>query len=221
MLSVSEARHRINSAIQPLPAELVALDHSLGRVLAEDVSALRRLPPCDDSAMDGFAVRRKDVPGDLPIAGTIAAGDPPGTRLEPGTTLRIMTGAPLPTDAEAVIIRENVDDRGDTAHFSTGATLGQHIRRAGEDIGIGQVALSAGMRLGPGEIGLLAALGHAVVKAGRRPRVAVMSTGDELVGVDVTPKAGQIVNSNAYALAAQIREAGGIPVHAGIAPDAR
>lgn len=223
MLTVREASARIRAAIRPLPAEIVAIDAVLGRFLARDVIAGRALPPWDNSAMDGFAVRVKDVPGTLPVAGTIAAGHAPGMELAPGTALRIMTGAPLPRGADAVVIREDVredvDDRGDIAHIAVTARPGENIRRAGEDVTPDATVLRAGTRLGPGEIGLVAALGHAIIEVGRRPRVAIMSTGDELVGVDTTPGPGQIVNSNAHALAAQVRQAGGVPVHAGIAPD--
>lgn len=221
MLTVSEARARIQAAVRPLPGEIVAIDDALGRWLARDIMASRDLPPCDNSAMDGFAVRAQDVPGTLPVAGTIAAGHVPGRALVPGTALRIMTGAPMPPGADAVVIREDVDDRGDAASFPDRAIIGQNVRVRGEDVAAGEVVLSAGTHVGPGEIGLLAALGHAVVPVGKRPAVAIMSTGDELVGVDVVPRPGQIVNSNAYALAAQVREAGGVPVHAGIAPDDR
>jgi molybdopterin molybdotransferase len=219
MLTVREASARIRAATAPLPAEIVAIDRALGRFLAQDVVAGRVLPPWDNSAMDGFAVRSRDVPGVLPVAGTIAAGHSPGAVLAPGTALRIMTGAPLPAGADAVVIREDVDDRGDSAAIAVSARPGENIRRAGEDVTLGSAVLSAGARLGAGEIGLLAALGNAVITVGRRPRVAIMSTGDELVGVDVTPGPGQIVNSNAHALAAQVRQAGGVPIHAGIAPD--
>ena len=221
MLSVNQATQRIRAAVRPLGAELATIDNTAGRFLASDVVAGRNLPPHDNSAMDGFAVRAADLPATLPVAGTIAAGDAPGAGLEPGTVWRIMTGAPVPSGADAVVIREEVDDRGDRAELANPAQPGQNIRHAGEDVASGERVLATGTQLGPGEIGLLAALGHATVPVGKRPRVAVMSTGDELVGVDVTPRPGQIVNSNAYALGAQIREAGGEPILCGIAPDDR
>lgn len=219
MLTVAQASARIRAAVQPLPAEIVAIDRAFGRFLATDVVAGRTLPPWDNSAMDGFAVRAADVPGTLPVASTVAAGHAPDAKLAPGTAIRIMTGAPLPAGADAVVMREDADDRGDSVAIALSVRPGENVRRAGEDVAPGDVVVGAGTRLGAGEIGLLAALGHAVVKVRRRPRVAIMSTGDELVGVDVVPRPGQIVNSNAYALAAQVREAGGEPIHAGIAPD--
>lgn len=221
MLSVAEAKQRIRRSL-PAPAfERVSLDLASGRVLATEVLSGRSLPPWDNSAMDGFAVRAGELPATLPVAGTIAAGDPPDLELPPGAVLRIMTGAPVPRGADAVVMREEVEDRGDSAVFGAGARVGQHIRRAGEDVAIGQPVTEAGVRLGPGEIGILGAIGCARVEVARRPRVAILSTGDELVDVDVEPAPGQIVNSNAYALAAQIREAGGEPVHCGVAPDRR
>ncbi|MEM9492287.1 MAG: gephyrin-like molybdotransferase Glp, partial [Myxococcota bacterium] len=217
------ATQRIQAALRPLGQEIVAIGDAHGRILATDIIATRRLPPWHNSAMDGFAVRAGEIPGGepvvLPVTGTIAAGDTPDSQLAPGTVMRIMTGAPMPAGADAVVIREDVDDRGDSAVFAEPVQPGDNVRRAGEDVAIGDVVLSAGVRLGPGEVGIMAALGCATVPVGVRPRVAIMSTGDELVGVDVTPRSGQIVNSNAYALAAQIRECGGVPIPAGIAPD--
>lgn len=224
MLSVPEATQRIQEAIAAARrpgAERVGIADVLGRFLARDIVAGRTLPPWDNSAMDGFAVRACDVPGTLPVTGIIAAGDAPGVELQPGTALRIMTGAPMPRGGDTVAIREDVADHGDRAEFAQPAGVGDNVRPAGEDVALGDVVLRQGARLGPGEIGLLAALGHATVPVGARPRVAIMSTGDELVGVDVTPRPGQIVNSNAYALAAQVRSAGGVPVPCGIAPDDR
>lgn len=223
MLTVSQASSRVRAAMHALPAELVHIDDAWGRVLAGDITADRSLPPWDNSAMDGFAVRAADVPGTLPVTGTVAAGHAPGVTLAPGTALRIMTGAPMPAGADSVVIREDVredaGDHGAQVYFAEAASPGQNVRRAGDDVRAGEVVLRAGTRPGPGEIGLLAALGHVTVRVCRRPRVAILSTGDELVSVDLVPGPGQIVSSNAHALAAQVREAGGLPVHAGIAPD--
>ncbi|HUH03778.1 MAG TPA: hypothetical protein VML75_17405, partial [Kofleriaceae bacterium] len=137
MLSVEEASQRIRAAARRLPTEPVPLDAALGRILAADALAVRALPPWDNSAMDGFAVRCAELPGTLPIAGTIAAGDAPDRELAPGTVLRIMTGAPVPRGADAIVMRENVDDRGGTAHFADPGIAARHIRRAGEDVGPG------------------------------------------------------------------------------------
>lgn len=221
MLSVREALARVLDGAPRLPAESAPLRQARGRVLAEDLVAGRDLPPCDNSAMDGFAVRAADVPGELPVDGTIAAGDAPDRALAPGHALRIMTGAPLPAGADAVVIREEADDRGDRVAIEVGATPGENLRRRGEDVARGQTALRAGAVLGPGEIGLCAALGFATVPVARRPRVAILSTGDELVDVSVEPAPGQIVSSNDYALAAQVEEAGGEPVSLGIVGDDR
>jgi len=219
VLSVDEAKRLILSGVTAARAEVVPIGEADGRVLAHTEMAHRELPPWNNSAMDGFAVRAAELPGELPVAGTIAAGDPPDRVLEPGTVWRIMTGAPLPAGADAVVMREDVEDSGESARFAEAPREGAHIRRRGEDVGADDELVAAGTLLGPGEIGLLAAQGCATLRVWRRPRVAVLSTGDELVDVDTEPGPGQIVNSNAYALAAQVREAGGIAVHAGIAHD--
>ncbi len=222
MLSVKQATDRIRSGVPQLPAEELAIGDADGRVLAADVVARRKLPPYNNSAMDGFALRAEDLPGTLPITGVVAAGDRPGAlTLAPGTAVRIMTGAPVPAGADTVVMREQADDRGDSVAIELSPKPGAHIRGAGEDVAEGDTVIVAGARLGPGEIGLCAALGCARVGVRRRPRVGILSTGDELVDVDVEPAPGQIVNSNSYALAAQVREAGGEPVQLGIAPDDR
>lgn len=226
MLTVAQALARVLAAVRPAsPAsgELVHIDDAWGRVLAHAVTATRALPPWDNSSMDGFAVRSADLPGTLPVAGVVAAGHALDAVLAPGTALRIMTGAPMPAGADAVVIREEAEvlgpPPGDRVRFAAPAAPGANVRRRGEDVTVGEPVLRAGVRLGPGELGFLAALGHAAVRVARRPRVAILSTGDELVGVDVPPRPGQIVNSNLHALSAQVREAGAEPVNAGIAPD--
>jgi len=221
VLTIVEARARILDAVARLPAEEVALGQALGRILAAEIRAVRPLPAWDNSAMDGFAVRAADLPGTLPVAGVIAAGDPPDRVLARGTALRIMTGAPLPAGADAVVMRENAEDLGDQVRFAAPVRVGRDIRRAGEDVNAGDLLLAAGADLGPGEIGLLAAQGLARVPVSRRPRVAILSTGDELVPLGTEPGPGQIISSNAVALAAQVREAGGEPVDRGIARDDR
>lgn len=219
MLSVNEAKQRILAKLPEPGSEQVPVAEAAGRVCAADAVARRALPPYDNSAMDGFAVRSTDLPGTLPVAGTIAAGDNPDRELPAGQVLRIMTGAPMPRGADAVVMRENVNDHGDTAEFAEPAIVARHIRRAGEDVAVGDVVVSAGADIDPGAVGLLAAQGFATVAVTPRPRVAIISTGDELVDVGVEPGPGQIVNSNAYALAAQIHEFGGVPVDLGIAAD--
>lgn len=234
MLTVAQALARVLAAVRPLsPAprasgvigELVPIDEAWGRVLAHPVTATRDLPPWDNSSMDGFAVRSADLPGTLPVAGVVAAGHALGAVLAPGTALRIMTGAPMPAGADAVVIREDAEVLAEVlgdpprVRFADPAAPGANVRRRGEDVAVGEAVLDAGVRLGAGELGFLAALGHAAVRVARKPRVAILSTGDELVSVDVPPRPGQIVNSNLHALSAQVREAGAEPVNAGIAPD--
>jgi molybdopterin molybdotransferase len=219
MLSAREASERILAACGRLEVETVPLDAAWGRILAAPIVAARALPPADHSAMDGFAVRASDTPGLLPIAATLGAGDPAAQPLAPGMAARIMTGAMIPAGADAVVIREEADDRGGHVHLATPARPGAHIRRRGEDVAQGDRVLEPGARLDPGAIALLAALGHVEVEVTRRPRVALISTGDELVEVGQEPGPGQIVSSSARALAAQIREAGGEPVDLGIVRD--
>ena len=207
----------------PLSGEVVELKAALGRVLRESITAGRCLPPWDSSAMDGFAVRAAEVRiGEpLPVVGVVAAGHPATAPLLAGTTVRIMTGAPLPAGADAVIMKEEADEKQDHVRFRTRAEPGQHIRRAGEDIATGDVVLPAGTLLGPGELGLLAALGRTLVQVHRQPQVAIVSTGDELVAADVAPGPGQIVNSNAHALLAQVMEVGAVGRVLPIAADDR
>lgn len=228
MLSVDEARARILALVAPLGLERVALLAARGRALGEDVVATRALPPWDNSAMDGFAVRAADCPEPgrvLDVVATIAAGQAPAAPIGPGQAARIMTGAPMPPGADAVVMQEHTDHGAGAAagrvRIDEPVPPGQHVRRRGEDVAPGDVVLRAGQTVGPGEIGLLAALGRAQLGVVRAPRVAVLSTGDELCDVDEQPGPGQIVNSNAYALGAQIAEAGAVPVLLPVARDRR
>lgn len=224
-LSPDEALAAILRHAVPLGSEVVELQSALGRVLRNGVAAGagRSLPPWDNSAMDGYAVRAADVIAGqlLPVAGVIAAGHPWPGSLAPGTALRIMTGAPLPAGADAVIMREEAEERDGQVSFAAVPAVGQHLRHTGEDVAAGEEVLAPGALIGPGEIGLLAALGRTLVEVYRRPEVAIVSTGDELVTADCVPGPGQIVNSNAYALSAQIFEAGGRPRVLPIARDDR
>ena len=219
MLSVSEASAQIMARATFLGAESVPLDETLARVLAADVLAPRDLPPRDNSAMDGYAVLSADLPGRLPIAAEVAAGAGALAPHRPGSATRIMTGAPLPPGADTVVMRENVTVEGNDAVFSAAEKPGKNIRRAGEDIAEGALAIGRGTLIGAGEIGLLAALGHPRVMVGKRPRVSILSTGDELIEVIENPPIDRIINSNAHALAAQVRLAGGIPVRCPIVGD--
>jgi molybdopterin molybdotransferase len=208
--------------LAPLAAERVPLAEAAGRVLAEPLRARAPLPPFAASTMDGFACRSADLaaPGArLRVAGSAAAGHPwPGT-LRPGTCLRIFTGAPLPRGADCVEMQERVARRGGWARFERPGEVGRFVRPAGSDVPRGAVALEAGARLDPGAVGLAAALGLARLAVVRRPRVAILATGDEVVPLGRRLAPGQIFESNAHALAAAVREAGGEPHLLGIARD--
>jgi molybdopterin molybdotransferase len=226
MLTVAQAQQRILDAVAPLGTERVTLADALGRVLAEPVVSRRTLPPFDNSGMDGYAVRHGDTsaasaprPVLLDVVGESRAGMPPGGTLAPGTAMRIMTGAPVPAGADAVVRYEDTDSGRDRVALHVAVTPGTNIRRAGEDMNPGDAILDPGRRLRPADLAACAALGWATLEVHRRPRVAVVSTGDELVEPDVEPGPGQIVDSNAVAIAAAVREAGGEPVRIGIARD--
>ena len=216
MLTYEEALAQILAQTAPLAPVQTPLADALGLVLAEDLTTPHPLPPFDNSSMDGFAVRAADIaslPAVLRVQGDIAAGALSVPALTPGRTLRIMTGAPLPEGADAVVPVEETEAQGGGIAFLQAAEIGQHIRQAGEEIGRGSVVVPRGSRLRPAEIGMAATVGRAEVLACPRPRVAVLSTGDELVEPGTKLKWGQIYNSNAYALAAQVEEAGGIVTH--------
>lgn len=228
MLTVEEAQAQLLAEVAPLTMEEGAIAESLDRVLARDVYAGSDLPPFDNSAMDGYAVRAADTQGAadatprrLPVVGEIAAGDAGQEPLPDGAAMRIMTGAPVPPGADAVIQVELTRPAGAAVELLAAVAPGTSIRRAGADVTRGQRILSAGAHLRPGELGLLAAQGYARVPVHRRPRVAILSTGDELVEVGQTPGPGQIRNSNATMLAAQVRRCGAVPVELGVARDTR
>ncbi|MGQ0603234.1 MAG: molybdopterin molybdotransferase MoeA [Anaerolineales bacterium] len=237
MLTVAEARAKILEHFASLPTELVALEQARGRVLAEDIHAAENLPPFANSSMDGYAVRVADTvsaslaqPVTLPISGDIPAGAPIPAPLPPGTAMRIMTGAPIPEGADAIVPVEETDDvrgadmRGAAARPSVVKILqapmpGANFRPAGQDVQVGQTVLSAGTLLRPAALGVLAALGHPQVRVHRQPVVALLSTGDELVRVEEKPRPGQIRDTNSYSLAAAIEQYGGRVVRLGIARD--
>jgi molybdopterin molybdotransferase len=219
MHTVEEATRAVADRMTRLPAEVVALRVARGRVLAEDVIAGRHLPGFDNSAMDGYAARAAELPASLPVAYTIAAGDAPRTEeVAERHAVRIFTGAPLPPGVDTVVIQEDVSLEGDQVTLPA-AEAGENIRRAGEDIATGELAIAAGTRLGGPELGLLAALGVAEVAVVRCPRVALIATGDELVDVSTVPGPGQLVDSSAHALAAMIADAGATATYVGIARD--
>ncbi len=228
MLLLEEARAAILSGVSVVGTERVALTQAHGRVLAEPIVAPADHPAFDNSAMDGYAVRWDEVASvsqnqtiRLPVSLEAPAGASPGVLL-PGTAARIMTGGPLPKGADTVIMREDTDESEPdhvTIKALPGNGQGAHIRRQGENIHVGQVVLEPGVLLRGGEIGLLATCGKAVVAVRRRPVVAIISTGDELVEVGQATAPGQIINSSGYALAALVQECGAQARVLPIAPD--
>lgn len=206
------------------PAEPAALEDSLGRILREDVLATRDMPPADNSAMDGYAVRAEDladVPVRLRVTDDIAAGHPPTHALEPGTAARIMTGAFVPEGADTIVQVELTDGGTDFVTITKALARGASVRRRGEDMRAGDVVIRSGMRIGAAEIAMLAAVQRTTVSVGRRPTVAILSTGDELVDVGDALTPGKIVNTNGPLLAALVREVGAIPRMLGIVRDTK
>ncbi len=236
MISIEEALEKLLSHVSVLPDEEVAILDSLGQVLAEDVVSGIDVPPRDNSAMDGYAVRAADThaaadaaPKLLRVIGTVAAGAISRETVAGGTAVRIMTGAPVPAGADCVVQFEHTDEA-ERGRPSAGepileiadlreALVGLNIRRAGEDIVRGETVLTAGTTVRPAEVGVLASLGRDRVSLVSRPVVAVLATGDELVEVGRTLPDGKIYNSNTYSLAALVRRYGGIPRILGIAGD--
>lgn len=216
MLTYNDALARILAQITPLAPTNTPLTDALGRVLAEEVTTPFPLPPFANSSMDGFAVRAADLtalPKTLPVVGDIAAGATAVPTLLPGQTLRIMTGAPVPPGADAVVPVEDTEAGGGGTAFLEAVSEGQCIRPAGEEAAAGSVVLRAGTMLRPAHIGLAATVGRATLRTYPRPRVAVLSTGDELVEPGQVLGFGQIYNSNAYTLAALVTDAGGVVTH--------
>jgi len=226
MLSVEEALEQVLAMFHPLEAEHVPLLEALGRVLAEDIIAIGDIPPHANTAMDGYAMQAADLrnagpesPKRLRVIENLAAGYLAAERVTPGTAIRIMTGAPLPEGADAVIPFEATQQDGEWVDCFAEMPLGANIRPAGEDIHAGERPLTRGARIRPQEVGMLAALGYGEVAVFRRPRVAVLATGDELVAVNAPLLPGKIRNSNSYSNAAQVLQYGGIPLMLGIAQD--
>lgn len=244
MLTVEEALERCLTAAQPVEVELVGLDQARGRVLARPLDATVDLPHWDNSAMDGYAVRADDLVGvaapsgdgcddpgaaraaagvALRIIETVAAGGWPQREVGPGQACRIMTGAPMPAGADAVVMREDcdVERQGDDEQVVVrrGARQGDHVRRRGEELRRGAPVFASGRTLTPAAIGVCAALGHAALPVARRPRVGILATGDEVRPPGQPLGPGQIWSSNSAALAALVDEAGALPIDCGIAPD--
>ncbi|HWA71365.1 MAG TPA: gephyrin-like molybdotransferase Glp [Polyangiaceae bacterium] len=211
MLEFSDARRQILAAAQVLESESVTLADAAGRVLAETLHASTPLPPFDYSAMDGYALRSTDVngnaPWELPVNGECRAGDTP-VALVAGSALRIFTGAPLPTGADAVLIQENVTRTESGIRFTHPVAPLENVRRAGEDLASGAIGIGAGTRLGPFHLGLVAALDRDRVRVSRRPRVVIVPTGNELRAAGSAARPGSIPESNSVALLALCAAAG-------------
>lgn len=227
MLPVDEALQKILSHVSPLPPERNALESALYRILAEEIVSGRVLPPFDNSQMDGYAVRSSDLAGAgegrpirLRISSRVFAGERPTIPVGPGEAARIMTGAQLPPGADAVVMQEHVTVEGDQVAIPIAPKPGAYVRPAGEDCRPGDRILAPGTVLTPGHLALLAALGRSELLVSQRPRVGILSTGDELCRVDEPPD-GRIVDSNSWGLMAQVQAAGGVPVRLGFARDDR
>jgi molybdopterin molybdotransferase len=225
-LTAAEALHSILDATPVLGPETVAVRQALGRVLAGPIVSTRQLPPADNSAMDGYAVRIADLggasgerPAELEITDEIPAGGRAERPVGPGEAARILTGGPVPPGADAVVRQEDTEREGNRVRVRVTPELRANIRDAGEDVRAGEQVLAAGTLIGPAHVGMLASLGRGVVPVHQRPRVAILSSGDELVEPDEPVDGGRIVSSNSYSLAAQCLELGAEPVYLGIARD--
>ena len=226
LVPVDVARERVLSQIGPLQPLELPLQEAYGCVLAEDAVAGADIPDFPSSAMDGFAVRVSDVaeatpaaPVELKIAGRALIGERPESTVGGGEAVRIATGAPIPAGADTIVPIEDCEVLGETVQILVGAPEGKHIRPTGEDVKLGQILVPAGRRLGAPELGLLATAGFAHPLAHPRPRVVVLSTGDELIPPSQAPEFGQIRDSNAYLLFGALREAGAVPIMAGVVRD--
>ncbi|MCK0208443.1 molybdopterin molybdotransferase MoeA [Starkeya koreensis] len=221
LMPVEEALALLLAAARPVEAENVPLDGAQGRVLAAPVLARRTTPGADVSAMDGYAVRAQDAAASatLTLIGESAAGRPFAGRVEPGTTVRIFTGAVLPQGADAIVIQEDTTREGEAVTVTETAAIGRHIRKAGGDFATGETLLAPGHRLRARDLALIAAADVAEVSVARRPRLGLLSTGDELVRPGEGAGAHQVIVSNLYSLAALAREAGAEVIDLGILPD--
>jgi len=226
MISVDEALALVLESVAPLGLERVSILKARGRVLGEEIRSSRDIPGFANSAMDGYAVRRADVvnaaedrPVRLAVTETIAAGAMPSKAVAAGQAARIMTGAPIPEGADAIVPVERTRSDGATAEILQAPEPDAFIRPRGEDLRQGELVMSPGRTLTAADLGTLGSLNRAMIYAYRRPRVALVATGDELVDVDRVPVGSQVINSSAYSLYGAIEEAGGEPVMLGIAPD--
>jgi len=222
LLPVAEALARILADASPLPAEHVTLDDALGRVLTEELKALRTQPAADVSAMDGYAVRAADVhhaPVSLRLIGEVAAGHPFAGKIGAGETARIFTGGVMPEGSDTVVIQELTSREGEKVTVGKPTAKGRNVRSKGIDFAAGQVLLQKGRRLSDRDLMLAAAMNYPRLHVHRRPRVAVLGTGDELVAPGSTPKPGEVVFSNGYALRALAQGEGAETLDLGVVPD--
>ncbi len=222
VLSVEEARGQILARVDVLGPERVPLLDAAERVLAESVAADRDIPPVTNAAMDGYAVRGEDLRGEevrLRVVGEVAAGHVAEQRVGAGEAVRIMTGAPIPEGADTVVRFERTRLEEGTVVILDPPAAGKNVRQAGEDVRKGQVVLEPGKVLRPPEVGMLAAVGHLEVAVIRRPRVAILGTGDEVVEPEQEPGPTQIRDANSYTVAAQVQRYGGVPLVLGVAQD--
>ena len=228
MISVESASETILNEIKPLGVESVGLVSALGRVIGEDIVAARNNPPWDNSAMDGYALVSSDTvaasdanPVTLKVIYDLPAGSTPREDIKSGQAVRIMTGAPVPGGATAVVMVERTETSDGAVVIKAPVKEGDNIRRSGEDFKAGTVVIKKGSVVRPAEVLMLATVGVPFVFVHRRPRVAVLSTGDELVDVLKVPSSGKIINSNGYALASLVSECGAEAIQLGIAKDTR
>jgi molybdopterin molybdotransferase len=223
LTSVDEARERILAALHPTPAEIVALANAWGRVTATPVISRLTQPPADVSAMDGYALRAADgtLGATLEVIGAAPAGHPFVGSVGPGQAVRIFTGSVVPQGADAILLQEDATAAGTSVTINEAVAAGRHIRRAGQDFSAGDAVVPAGRRLTARDIGLAAAANHPWLTTHRRPRVAILATGDEIAMPGEPIPEGGIVSSNSHALAALVRAAGGEPVVLPVASDTR
>src|SRR5439155_1406150 len=215
VISVREALQLVCDATSVLGAERLPVAGALGGVAAEAVVSARAVPAAPNSAMDGYAVRDAGVaraPARLRIVAVEPAGSVVSEAVTAGTAVKLFTGSVVPEGADTVVRREDTEERDGEVVVQVAPARGANIRGTGEDIRSGQVVVAAGSVLGPADLGVLASVGRATIAVHQRPRVVILATGSELVEVDESPGAGQVVNSNAYTLAAAVREAGGEPI---------
>ena len=226
MISVEEALNHILNSISPLDLEKTDILNALGRVIGEDIYAGRNIPPKDNSAMDGYALKSDDTkgatseaPAGLATIEDIPAGHLPQKTVGHGQAARIMTGAYVPEGADTVVKVEDTERDGNRVRIFVESPKGENIRYSGEDVKEGDLVISKGKIAGPADVGMLASLGRSFLKVYQKPLVAIIATGDEIADIDEDTSEGKIISSNSYSLHAQVRECGGVPLQTGIAKD--